>query len=119
MKYTKEERLNIGREIYTHVISIGEAADKYDIDWYTARNYMRTYKDVNHLPSMSDGAEQLKALNEAKKNKFDDLESLTKDQLIDEVIKARIETERAKKGYAVKGSGQEKEFINLLDSNTK
>ena len=50
MKYTKEERLNIGREIYTYVISIGEAVNKYDIDWYTARNYMRIYKDVNHLP---------------------------------------------------------------------
>lgn len=119
MKYTKEERLNIGREIYTHTITIGEAADKYDIDWYTARNYMRIYKDVNKLPPMSDGAEQLKVINEAKKNKFDDLESLSKDQLIDEVIKARIETERVKKGYTVKGSGQEKEFISLLDSNTK
>lgn len=68
---------------------------------------------------MSDGAEQLKVINEAKKNKFDDLESLSKDQLIDEVIKARIETERVKKGYAVKESGQGKEFISLLDSNTK
>lgn len=30
-----------------------------------------------------------------------------------------LKAERAKKGYAVKGGGQEKEFINLLDSNTK
>lgn len=47
MKYTKEERLNIDRDIYTHDITIGEAANKYDIDWYTARNNMRIYKDVN------------------------------------------------------------------------
>lgn len=119
MKYTKEERLQIGREIYTHVITIGEAASKYDIDWYTARNYMRMYKETNNLPPMSDGSEQLKAINDSKKNKFNDLESLSKEQLIDEVIKARIETERAKKGYVVKGSGQEKEFISLSDLNTK
>ncbi len=80
---------------------------------------MRIYKDVNNLPPMSDGAEQLQILKEKQKKKFDDLESLTKEQLIDEVIKARVETERAKKGYAVKGSGQEKEFINLSDLNTK
>lgn len=119
MKYTKEERLQIGREIYTHAITIGEAAEKYDIDWYTARNYMRMYKELNNLPPMSDGIEELKAINKDKKKKFDDLQNLSKEQLIDEVIKARIEAERAKKGYAVKGGGQEKEFINLLDSNTK
>lgn len=97
MKYTKEERLNIGRQIYTHAISIGDAAEKYNIDWYTARDYMRKYKDANNLPPMNDGQEELKAINDAKKNKFSDLESLSKEQLIDEVIKARVETERTKK----------------------
>ena len=51
--------------------------------------------------------------------KYEDLESMSKDQLINEVIKARVEAERAKKGYAVKGGGQEKEFISLSDLNTK
>ena len=51
--------------------------------------------------------------------KYEDLEFLSTDQLINEVIKARVEAERAKKGYAVKGGGQEKEFINLSDLNTK
>lgn len=119
MKYTKEERYQIGRDIYTHVISIAEASQKYDIDWYTARNYMRMYKDSNNLPPMSDGSEELKAITKAKKKKYEDLDSLSRDELIDEVIKARVEAERAKKGYAVKGGGQEKEFINLSDLNTK
>lgn len=44
---------------------------------------------------------------------------MTKDQLIDEVIKARVGEERAKKGYIVKGGGQEKEFITLEDVNLK
>lgn len=119
MKYTKEERLRIGRDIYAHVVSVGEAAEKYGIDWYAARNYMRMYKDSNGLPPMGDGKEELKAIQREKKKKFDDLESLTREELMDEVIKARIETERSKKGYAVKGGGQGKEYINLLDSNTK
>ena len=50
---------------------------------------------------------------------YNDLESMTKDELIDEVIKARINTERAKKGYIVKGDGQEKEFISLNNQNLK
>ena len=51
--------------------------------------------------------------------KYEDLESMSTDQLISEVIKARVEAERAKKGYVVKGSCPEKEFINLSDLNTK
>ena len=44
---------------------------------------------------------------------MDELSSMGKEQLIDEVIKARAEAERAKKGYTVKGGGAEKEFIFL------
>ena len=114
MNYTKEERMEIGRQIYTHEITIGDAAEKYSLIWY-----MRQYRDLNHLPPMSDGKDALKVINKAKKKNFDDLESLSREELIDEVIKARVETERAKKGYAVKGGGQEKEFISLSNSNSK
>lgn len=119
MNYTKEERMEIGHQIYTHEITIGDAAEKYSLNWYTVRDYMRQYRDLNHLPPMSDGKDALKVINKAKKKNFDDLESLSREELIDEVIKARVETERAKKGYAVKGGGQEKEFISLSNSNSK
>lgn len=119
MNFTKEERMKIGREIYTHEITISEATEKYGVNGYTARSYMRQYRDINKLPPMSDGQEELRAIHKNKKKKYEDLESMYKDQLINEVIKARVEAERAKKGYAVKGGGQEKEFINLSDLNTK
>lgn len=119
MNFTKEERMQIGREIYTHEITISEATEKYGVNWYTARSYMRQYRDLNNLPPMSDGQEELKAINKNKKKKYEDLVSMSKDQLINEVIKARVEAERAKKGYAVKGGGPVKEFINLSDLNTK
>ena len=80
---------------------------------------MIQYRDLNNLPPMSDGQEELKAINKNKKKKYEDLESMSKDQLIYEVIKARVEAERAKKGYVVKRGGPEKEFINLSDLNTK
>lgn len=123
-KYTLEERLEIGRQIYSHQLTVSEAAIKYGLNHYTARDYMRFYRDKNNLPAMNSlyAKSQAPAPTEAKPKKFvkyDDLENLSKEQLIDEVIKARVEAERAKKGYSVKGDGQEKEFINLNNTNLK
>lgn len=44
MKYTKEERLEIGREIYEKELNKESAAVKYNINVYTARDYLRYYK---------------------------------------------------------------------------
>lgn len=99
MKYTKEERLEIDRRIYSRDISIDEAANKYDIDWYTTRTYMKIYRDVNHLPPMSEGIEKIKTTDSNKKDY--DLENLSKVELIDEVIKDRVKAERTKKCWLV------------------
>lgn len=117
-KFTKEERLEIGKRIYNNEISVYDAATEYDINWYTARDYMREYRSLQSLPPMKRGPRQVKKSSSPKAS-YSDLESLTREQLIDEVIKARIETERAKKGYAVQGGGQEKEFIYLKNLNSK
>ena len=123
-KYTFEDSLEIGRQIYSHQLTVNEAAVKYDINHYTARDYMRYYRDKNNLPAMNSlyAKSQVPASTEPKPKKYvkyDDLESLSKEELIDEVIKARVEAERTKKGYKVKGDGQEKEFINLNNTNSK
>ncbi len=60
MNYTKEERDEIGRQIYTHEISLREAAEKYHRNWYTVRDYMRQYRDKNGLPPMVDGRDVYK-----------------------------------------------------------
>ena len=121
MKYSLDERLSIGREIYSKSISIYEAADKYDINLYTARDYMRLYRDKCGLPVVLNDIDNPKPKEKVRKQfvKYDDLETLSKDELIDEVIKARVECERSKKGYTVKGGGQEKEFIILKNQNSK
>lgn len=119
IKYSKNERLEIGRRIYNQELSVKEAAIEYDVNWYTARDYMREFRDSNSLPPMKRGPITSKASITRANKTYEDLDSLTKEELIDEVIKARIETERAKKGYAVKGGGQEKEFISLKNLNLK
>lgn len=50
MGYTREERLDIGKQIYNNEISKSDAAIKYKISGGTARDYMRQYRDVNGLP---------------------------------------------------------------------
>lgn len=123
MKYTLEQRLDIGREIYSRSITVNEAAIKYGINNYTAREYMRFYRDKNNLPPLNQNETiEISKKREKKKDQivdYNSLESMTKDELIDEVIKARINIERAKKGYIVKGDGQEKAFISLNNQNLK
>ena len=48
--YTKKEKLEIGRQIYDGEITCEEAMKKYAIGKYAARDYMRLYRDMNHLP---------------------------------------------------------------------
>lgn len=51
MKYTKEERLDIGRRIYAGELSRYQAAEAFGISDQTARDYMRLYRDTNQLPA--------------------------------------------------------------------
>ena len=53
MKYTKDQRLDIGRRIYEGEISRFEAATDYDIGSNTAREYMRLYRAEHRLPVLS------------------------------------------------------------------
>lgn len=46
-------------------------------------------------------------------------ESMTKGELIQEVVKLRINEERLKKGDEAKGDGAEKVFLPLDNKNTK
>lgn len=105
MKYTKEQRLDIGRRIYYSEISRYEAAEEYGISEQTARNYMRMYRDVNRLPPKH-GQRSIGALSFKKEPvELDELKSMTKEELIQELIKARITEARLKKGYEVRGDG--------------
>ena len=46
--------------------------------------------------------------------------SLTKEERLElENLKLRIENERLKKGYQVKGVGAKKEYVSILEKNMK
>ena len=106
VKYTKEERLDIGRRIYTGELSRYEASEKYGININTARDYMRLYRDTHDLPAKR-GTPKNYAAGQTSTSaaSLEELESMSKEELIRELIKARINEARLKKGYEVKGDG--------------
>ncbi len=115
MNYTKEERLNIGQRIYNGEITRYQAAEEYGISDQTARDYMRLYRDANHLPPKR-GTHKSSISVPNPPTSMEDLASMSKEELIEEVIKARIAEARLKKGYEVKGDGS---VIRYVSKSTK
>jgi transposase len=105
MKYTKEERMDIGRRIYDGELSRYEAAEEYGINDQTARSYMRMYRDANHLPPKRGNFTVAAPSFKKSPAGLEELESMTKEELIQELMKAKITEARLKKGYEVKGDG--------------
>ena len=100
MKYTKEKRLDIGRRIYDGELTRYEAAKEYEINEQTARNYMRMYRDVNLLPPRK-GAQHICGLAKTRSAPapmgLEELQSMTKEELIDALMMAKITEARLKK----------------------
>lgn len=121
MKYTLEERLEIGRRIYEDEISKTEAAKEYDIGVDTARDYMRLYRDTYHLNPKNRKQGFCKAFTAeaVKEYQIKDYQSMTKEELLLELIKSKINEARAKKGYQVEGDGANKRFVPIDNKNTK
>lgn len=118
MKYTKEQRLAIGRRVYEGELTRYQAAEEYGISDQTARDYMRLYRDTNNLPPKKAAKGFLNTAISTKSSPcgFNELEAMSKEELIKEVVKARINEARLKKGYEVKGDGS---IIRYAKKNTR
>ena len=95
--------VDIGKEVFTHVLSAKEASEKYHLSIHTVYLYVSMYK-------------REAGLNNQNPAKYKDLKE---DELRRELMRKDIEIERLKKGYAVKGVGANKEFVTIKDVNTK
>jgi transposase len=78
------------------------------------------YRDANQLPPKHNTGNFRNTYPSPKvPSGMEDLESMTKEELIHELVMARINEARLKKGYMVKGDGPNKEFILLGSKNTR
>ena len=122
MKYTLEQRLDIGRRIYEGEITRFQAAQEYDINDNTARNYMRLYRDTNNLSPKNGGRKNSTTIAkssssiEVKQRNLEEYESMTKEELIQTLVQTRFVETRLKKGYEVKGDGS---IIHYSSKNTR
>lgn len=122
MKYTKVERIDIGRQVYTHELSHDEAMSKYGVASSCIDNYVRVYKIENGIPTNTFISEVSTTKPLTKVSQSPDIDaymSMSKEELINELILAKANELRAKKGYEVKGVGANKEYISLNNKNTK
>jgi|LSQX01.3.fsa_nt_gb transposase len=110
MKYTIEERLDIGRRVCNHELTIRSAAEFYHSSVSAVVNYVRLYRTSIGETSKS------KSIPAFSK---EDYWGVSKDQLIQQLMLKDIEVARAKKGYEVKGDGIKKEYVSLSKKNTK
>lgn len=123
MKYRPEERMDIGRRIYDGELSCRTAAEIYGINKHTAKRYLWLYRDTLGLPPKVGRPESLSRvvakMTTPSSGEMTDYESMTREELIQELVLAKINEARAKKGYEVKGVGVEKEYIVYDSKNTK
>lgn len=116
-KYTKDERLDIGRRVFQHEFSYSSASKQFEISIPTVAIYVKEYKKsagIETNNSIYCSLEQKEITKDIQA-----LYKMSKTELVDEVIKAKINESRAKKGYAVKGGGQNKEFVIINEENMK
>ena len=85
------------------------------------RNYIRLYREANGLPARENGQnpKRQKLVKIESTPGYEEFDYMTREELIGEIIKARINEARAKKGYLVKGDGAEKVFEPIGNRNTK
>ena len=121
MNYTKEERLEIGRKIFENGWTSRYAASIYGIGEESARRYYHMYVDEHDIevtPKLKTLQSKAKVAAEIN-SEYNSYSSMTKDELIEELMKAKIRESRLKKGYMVKGAGASKEYILLDIKSTK
>ena len=105
MKYTKEQRLDIAKRVYDGELTVEEAAVKYDLN----PSRTRTKK----------AGKVTQSIETPKDSSLKEYESMSKEELIDALVMARINEARLKKGYSVKGSGVKKEYLPIGNENIK
>lgn len=120
MKYTKVQRLDIGRQIYSGELTYKQGIERYGITESALRKYARFYQEENHLPPRHGGrpskGDRTFIPQSCAPRPVEEYESMSKEELIEELIKTRIREARLKKGYEVKGDGS---VIQYTKKNTK
>ena len=86
MKYTPEERMDIGRRIYSGELSCRIAAEIYGINKHTAKRYLWLYRDTLGLPPKVGRPESLSRtvakMTTSSSGEMTDYENMTREETL-------------------------------------
>ena len=121
MLYNKEDRLKIAERVYTKEIDFDKAMIEYGLSYRTLTRYIHDYKTENGIKTKTVAPRNSNRIRK-ENDDFIDIEAykaMSKEELINELILAKANALRAKKGYEVKGDGANKVFVPLNNKNSK
>ena len=112
-KYSYEFKLKVIQDRIDNHLSWPELEKKYGVVQSVIRRWEKLYNEgLLEKGRVHKRGNPFAALHTSK--------SLSKEERLElENLKLRIENERLKKGYIVKGGGVNKEYVSILDVNTK
>lgn len=119
-QYTAEEKIKYVKMHLEEGVSKKQIARELDMTPCNIRRWIKNYQEH--------GAEYFNSEHRGKRTKgkgnpfaaLQNSKKLSKEERLElENLKLRIENERLKKGYMVKGVGANKEFVTILDANMK
>ena len=112
-KYSYEFKLKVIQDRIDNHLSWSELEKKYEVDNSVIIRWEKLYNEgLLEKGRVHKRGNPFAALHTSK--------SLSKEERLElENLKLRIENERLKKGYTVKGGGVNKEYVSILDVNMK
>ncbi len=96
MKYTREQRLDIVKHVCDGELTVAEAAVKYEL----LKGYLRLYRAETGLPPRirrKKTGNAIPPVEEQKDPSLKEYEAMSKEELIDALVMARINEARLKK----------------------
>ena len=112
-KYDYEFKLSVVKDRINNHLSWSELEKKYGVVKSVVDRWEKLYNEgLLETGRVHKRGNPFAALHISK--------SLSKEERLElENLKLRIENERLKKGYIVKGGGVNKEYVSILDANMK
>ena len=111
---TKEEKEKLILEFYESGLGYKTFSKKQGIDSSTFFSWLKKYhKNGSEGLKSKTGLKSGKGMGRPKKS------TSYEEELEIKIMKLEIENERLKKGYLVKGGGDQKEYVTILDKNMK
>ena len=94
-KYSKEERIIIGQKIIEENMPYSNAVRVFGVSYPTIANYVKMYRES--IGDIATRYRRKQNVTTIQNVEMDYLSNLSREQLIDEVIKAKVGEARAKK----------------------